>query len=79
MERSHAFGPAAALFDLAMTIYAVDSATWTAFRYAQCYPALAIERLIEAMLDMMTPAMEDAPEPADPAISRERLLAGPAA
>ena len=68
-----------ALFDLAMTLYAVDSATWTVVRYAQNYPALAIERLIEASLDMMTPAMEGAPEPGDPAISRQRLLAGSAA
>lgn len=66
----------AALFDLALNIYALDSSTWAMWRYSGRYPALAIERGIEASLALMRPAMEGEPEPAEIAVSRERVLAG---
>lgn len=69
----------AALFDLAMTLYALDSATWMSWRFAQRYPSLTIDRMIEASLHMMRPAMEGEAEPRDLSISREQLLRRPPA
>lgn len=65
----------AALFDLALNVYALDSATWMVWRYAQRHPAVAIERMIEASLVLMRPAMEGDPEPSEIAVSREEVLA----
>jgi AcrR family transcriptional regulator len=60
----------AALFDLAMNLYALDGSTWACWHYSGRYPSLAIARLYEAMLTLMRPAMEGDPEPGEPAIRR---------
>jgi AcrR family transcriptional regulator len=64
-----------ALFDLAVNLYALDASTWACWRYSNRYPALAIERLTEASLGMMRPAMEGEPEPSNLMISRDSMLA----
>lgn len=64
-----------ALFDLAINLYAIDSSVWMYWRYAQRYPALAIDRAIEASLGMLRPAMEGEAEPAALGVTREQLLA----
>ena len=66
----------AALFDLAINLYALDAATWMYWRYAKRYPALAVQRVLEASLNMMRPAMEGEAEPLVIELDRERLLAG---
>jgi AcrR family transcriptional regulator len=53
----------AALFDLAVNLYALEASTWAYWRHANQYPTLAIARLIEASLCVMRPAMEGDPEP----------------
>lgn len=61
-----AFGarwPDAALFDLAVNVYAMEASTWVYWRYAKAYPTLAIQRLVQASLAMMAPAMEGEPDP----------------
>ena len=64
----------AALFDLAVNLYALDSSTWACWRHGGRYPALAIARLLEASLLLMRPAMEGEPEPKGAFISRARML-----
>ena len=65
----------AALFDLAVNLYAMDASTWMYWRYAHSHPTLAIDRIIEASLGMIAPALEGEAEPTELAISRERLMA----
>ena len=63
-----------ALFDLAVNLYALDASTWACWRYSGRYPALAIERLTEASLGMMRPALEGEPEPTNLTITRDQML-----
>jgi len=65
----------AALFDLAVNLYALEGSTWACWRYGGRYPVLAITRLLEASLFLMRPAMEGEPEPKSAPISRARMLA----
>jgi len=78
MQRFGSRWSPAALFDLAVNLYALDASTWACWRYSDRYPALAVARMIEAVLDMMRPAMEGEPEPPAEAltISRESFIAG---
>ncbi|MDR3511901.1 MAG: TetR/AcrR family transcriptional regulator [Caulobacteraceae bacterium] len=62
----------AALFDLAVNLYGMEASTWAYWRYAKVYPTLAIERLVQATLAVMAPAMEGEPDPGW-SISRETL------
>lgn len=61
-----------ALFDLAVNVYALEASTWVYWRYAGAFPALAIDRLIEASLALMRPALEGEPDPGW-TVRRDRL------
>ena len=63
-----------ALFDLAVNLYALDASTWACWRYSNRYPALAIERLAEASLGMMRPALEGEAEPRDLTVTRDEMM-----
>ena len=65
----------AALFELAMTTYCLETASW---HYANtCGPPTATlaDRLITCALAIIEPAMRGDPEPTDGGIDRARLLA----
>ena len=65
----------AALFELAITLYSLDSTIWMHWRFSQRHPELAVRRVTAAALDMMQPAMEGAEEPAEISVSRQQLRA----
>ena len=65
----------AALFDLAMTLYCLEGASWQYARTCGAANATLSERLLTCALTLVEPAMRGDPEPAGHGMDRDRLLA----
>ncbi|WP_420382466.1 TetR/AcrR family transcriptional regulator [Novosphingobium sp.] len=65
----------AALFELCMTTYCLETASWHYANTCGTPTATLADRLIVCALAIMEPAMRGDPEPEDGNIDRERLLA----
>jgi len=65
----------AALFELCMTTYCLETASWHFASTCGDPTATLADRLIVAALAIMEPAMRGDPEPGDGTIDRDRLLA----
>lgn len=61
----------AALFDLGMYLYAVDSATWYYWRRLEGRNDLAIARALVVGYAVIAPAMDGSPEPTDSLVRRK--------
>lgn len=65
----------AALFDLAMTLYCLEGATWFYTQTAGTANPTLEERILACALTLIEPAMRGDPEPADLGMARDRLRA----